>query len=374
MENTIDPSNVPGAPTGQAMAAASGYLPTLDGWRALAVLAVITRHARDPYFGPGGAFENPTLEKLTSYGHLGVDFFFGLSGLLICSRLLDEWSITGEISLRRFYIRRVFRILPPYFAYLAVVGLLAIGGAIAVTGMEYVSCVFFFRNYYFAEGFGWYTAHFWSLCVEEHFYLLFPPLLVLLGRRRAAMGVAVMLFVVFLWQRVSFRYVHILPTAPRSDLILDRLFYGCLVAILLWQYGSRPIVRALLSGWSMALAAIGFVAAVALQFSMHGVLMAAAIPVLIACTMTNPHWLLSRFLELGLLRWIGRMSYSLYIWQELFLSPDVSSASWLIWLQTPGISMLAIFACAALSYYAIEKPCIRMGRRLAQPTTEGAAK
>src|SRR5271156_3422052 len=123
------------------------YRPTLDGWRAIAILLVIFAHGGSELFYPGGRFASSALYSLSLHGVFGVDLFFGISGLLICGRLLDEREKTGGISLHSFYIRRVFRILPPAFAYLAIVGLLAIAGFIAISPREWLSSVFFSRNY-----------------------------------------------------------------------------------------------------------------------------------------------------------------------------------------------------------------------------------
>jgi peptidoglycan/LPS O-acetylase OafA/YrhL len=102
--------------------------------------------------------------------------------------LLDENERTGGISLRSFYTRRVFRIIPPAFAYLATIALLAIVGVIYVSPREWLSSLFFSRNYILIPpNAGWYTGHFWSLAVEEHFYLIWPAALIALGARRAAL-------------------------------------------------------------------------------------------------------------------------------------------------------------------------------------------
>src|SRR5580658_2221304 len=92
-----------------------GYLPTLDGWRAVAILAVIVWHLT--MYAPKS---HRWLVLDVLLGTKGVELFFGISGLLITSRLLEEWRTRGSVSLRQFYIRRAFRILPPAFAYLAV--------------------------------------------------------------------------------------------------------------------------------------------------------------------------------------------------------------------------------------------------------------
>lgn len=93
--------------------AAGGYLPTLDGWRAIAILGVMVAHGTAASFGAGGAFANASLYALSRYGAMGVDVFFGISGFLICSRLIAEHRARGRINLKGFYIRRFFRIPPP---------------------------------------------------------------------------------------------------------------------------------------------------------------------------------------------------------------------------------------------------------------------
>ena len=96
--------------------ASSGFhLPTLDGWRGVAILLVVCCHIRWPW---------AAAESLAPYGALGVHVFFALSGFLITTRLLEEYARSGDIAWGNFYIRRIFRILPPAFACLAILALL----------------------------------------------------------------------------------------------------------------------------------------------------------------------------------------------------------------------------------------------------------
>src|SRR6266404_6221584 len=117
----------------------TGRIPTLDGWRAIAILAVIMYH---------GTPEDSVLFPLANNGYRGVNVFFGISGFLICSKLLAEKSSKGRISLTNFYTRRVLRILPPAFLYIGVIALLgAVGVLAAMPRSEWVSSLFFFHNY-----------------------------------------------------------------------------------------------------------------------------------------------------------------------------------------------------------------------------------
>jgi peptidoglycan/LPS O-acetylase OafA/YrhL len=160
------------------------YLPTLDGWRAVAITAVILCHA----FG-----REDTGSKINSLilslGQQGVSLFFTISGYLITTLLLDERQ-RGGISLRGFYIRRAFRILPPAYIYLAAVATIGVSGLIHLAPGEILSAALVYNNYWPSRS--WFTQHFWSLSMEEHFYLLWPSLLTLSGLVRAkwlALGV-----------------------------------------------------------------------------------------------------------------------------------------------------------------------------------------
>jgi peptidoglycan/LPS O-acetylase OafA/YrhL len=149
------------------------YLPTLDGWRAIAILLVILAHGSDSIANAlrsigGGQLD---LSHLRHIGLFGVQIFFGLSGLLITSRLIADENKHGRISLRSFYIRRAFRILPASLVFLATVGVLALAGILPVSPGRWLSTLLFFANYSTAAG-TWYLGHFWSLAVEEHLPLL----------------------------------------------------------------------------------------------------------------------------------------------------------------------------------------------------------
>src|SRR5271163_3429525 len=114
-------------------------IPTLDGWRAVAVGAVLIHHVARGLFLREADYDF----DITRYGAFGVDIFFGLSGLLITKLLLDEWQRGGSFDLPGFYIRRAFRILPPYLAFLAVYSI----AGLWQSGWELASCLLFFRNY-----------------------------------------------------------------------------------------------------------------------------------------------------------------------------------------------------------------------------------
>jgi peptidoglycan/LPS O-acetylase OafA/YrhL len=388
----------------------SGYLPTLDGWRAIAVGMVLLNHAGLPPAHHVGF--------VSGLGALGVDLFFAISGILICSRLLEEERVCGRISLRGFYIRRTFRIFPPAYLFLAAVAVLTIAGTLPAAWPAWASAGVFLRNYFTTfvgdTDAGRFTGHFWSLAVEEHFYLLLPGLLVLFARRRKAV-LAALILIELAW--VVF-YMHHTPPPlrqlyweRRTDLRLNSLLFPALLALFLAIPRIRTRFTHLVTPATIGLLllglAIGGIAAKKLLLHAHhnpaiqtaaatnaeaGNVEASAKPIkdsklflvtiylvpflfpfVILATMLHPASFISRALEFPPLRAIGRISYSLYLWQQLFWVP-VRNAPWPIAaVQRHWIALPLTVLCATASYLLVEKPCIRMGHRFAPPSTPGHA-
>ena len=354
-----------------------GYIPTLDGWRAVAVVAVIVCHGSDAVFSRGGVFPSAFWHELTRYGALGVDVFFGISGYLICTKLLEGFDRHGHLSLRSFYLRRSCRILPPYAMYLMALAAFAWAGWVSIDSRELLSCVFFVRNYVAPHSIeGWYTAHFWSLAVEEHFYLLFPGLLVLATPQRTRWMVAVIALLLAAWRVLEFRYqlvAQLLPDAAfyeRTDIRLDALLLGCWAALLVSKWRARLTEVFTPAIWSLAVAL--FVWCVIATPPLAMLWQALLVPAMLVGTTLRPDTSIGRVLEHGSLRWIGRISYSLYVWQQLFLvgqgAPHISVLG--VWQSWP-LNLLASFGCATVSYYCIERPMIRVGYRLTGQSVPG---
>jgi peptidoglycan/LPS O-acetylase OafA/YrhL len=159
---------------------------------------------------------------------------------------------------------------------------------------------------------------------------------------------------------------HLFPAAAphlRSDLRMDALLWGAAVAFALDDARAREKLRAEVGFgvWmgilAAALLAIGFYS------NLSSVWLAVLIPTILAGTVLHPEWRVSRMLEVPVLAWIGRISYSLYIWQQLFLVPGWDHPShW--WTRWPW-NLAAVPGVGCGSYYLVEKPLLRVGRRLA---------
>lgn len=355
----------------------SGYLPTLDGWRALAVFAVIAYH--DRVFGLGRLNDG----LVHRFGFLGVDLFFAISGLLICSRLLEEEQRGQGIKLKGFYIRRFLRILPPATAYLLMLIPLGVLHVIAWSTKAWLAAMFFYRNYYSAwtgtDGISPYTNHFWSLSVEEHFYLFLPALLILFPKARGWL-LGLVALASLAWTEI----VHLVPALltkmggefadRRTEFHLTGIVFAALLAELLTRAAIRQwCLRWVTPVWTI----LGF--AIALGITHHfgegfgaRVIVPLAFPLVVLSTVLHPESILGRGLELAPLRFLGKVSYSIYLWQQLFFTGSHERAGGVLgYLQWHPFNLIATLACAFASYYLLEKPFMRLGHRLAPPATPG---
>jgi peptidoglycan/LPS O-acetylase OafA/YrhL len=322
-------------------------------------------------------------------GLLGVQIFFGLSGLLITSRLIGEELRHDRIDLRAFYVRRFFRILPAASFFLCVVGALSLGGVLHVSLGRWLASLLFSANYAWAER-SWYVGHFWSLAVEEHFYFVWPALFLVLGRvtRRTFTAVA-LAFLLALWRAMDFKFQITGSSAEvfwgRTDIVGDGLLWGVVMALVLGEarWGEKLTRTMSKPGvWffvvALVLVSVWFPAADWKPRFLLLTVKALAIPLMIVGTLSRPEGAMGRFLELAPLRWLGRLSYSCYLWQQLFLVFDEFLEPKLGFLQHAPWNFAAVLVCAALSHYLLEKPLIELGHRLSKrqkrvaPATAGA--
>ena len=354
--------------------APSDYIPGLDGLRAIAILAVLLAHGFEQYE------QTETLSRVGhdivsaagSLGTAGVRLFFAISGYLITSRLARELSGGQHRGvLRAFYVRRFFRIIPPLVPYLTVIAVGGLLGFLPVRMSEVAAAALFASNYFWGKS--WFTGHFWSLSVEEHFYLLWAPLMVFGGFVRSKrFAIAVIILTSVARPLIADHAYSPTHTLKQTHLQLDSFMVPGLFALLLRDESLVARARSLVTvaGVSLVAMCLGIVAVFSDRFmaplldprSMEAILFG----VLVVSLTLRPDFPITRLLEVRPLTWIGRRSYGIYIWQQLFFIPSTASLDRKVMLFIGHL--LLVLVVAQLSYRWLEAPLIRVGRRLAKET------
>lgn len=355
-------TNFEQAPVIRAVTGRGTHVPALDGLRGIAILGVLLFHTDHL---PGG--------------FLGVDLFFTLSGYLITDLILREVEATGTVSLIAFWGRRIRRLLPALATMLAVVTVLiwlaAPSDVVRTTLADGPWVQLNLVNWHLlAESSGYWDRfgsarvfeHLWSIAVEEQFYLVWPVLLLLLarsGQRRVAV-VALVASVVSLILMITL----LTPADPTrvytgTDTRAFSLLLGAMVA-------TRP-VRDMLArlttrtaGMLLASLAVGigvlwwFAEGAGSPWLFTGGLFAhsLAAAVLIGLCVRAPGTVLAKFLAWRAIRWMGLISYSLYLWHwPVFVLLSEQRTGLSGWPRTVLVCALSI-ALAALSKYSVEDP------------------
>jgi peptidoglycan/LPS O-acetylase OafA/YrhL len=349
------------------------YCPFLDGLRAISILMVLGFHQM------GRISER--VSNIFS-GWAGVDVFFVISGFLITSLLRQEEKDHGSFSLRRFYLRRCARIWPAYYAFLVVVILTNWSDLASVA-----TAAVYLTNYDLALGWGHShnVEHVWSLAIEEQFYLCWPIILALAGRR--AVPIAGGLIVAVWTWRIGLLLggVPWLRLTGALDTRLDSLMIGCLAALLWARPGTRQRIRRVLAGPGVPLLVVAALLCCAqtlghpsdpslqtrfLIWAVRLPLFTLLVAVLILALLCHPNTIITRALSQPALVWFGRLSYSLYLWHSFAfaylwptvrhgLLPSVASSPW---VAEACRLVLALFL-ASVSYYLVEKPFLSLKKR-----------
>ena len=358
-------------------APAMGYIPGLDGIRAIAVLAVLLYHS--------GVVAVPG-------GFLGVDVFFVLSGFLISSLLLQEIERTSAVSFGQFYLRRARRLLPALLATLALSSVLVLifaRDAAAQFRHDAIASMFYVTNWwYVVQDLSYFEAmgrppllqHLWSLAVEEQFYLLWPLALVFLYRWRGRPGVGRVALSVALFSTLLMAIGSLVWNLPASG-DASRLYFGtdthCMGLLLgaalatVWRPGALPrdlalpakaVLWAVAGGAVFALFAIFHnVGETSAWLYRGGFMVVSAVTAVIIALATHPAIGFGRLLAVQPMRYIGERSYGLYLYHwPIFVVTrpgiDLPFDGLPAWILRMGLT----FGVAELSYRYLEMP-IRRG-------------
>jgi peptidoglycan/LPS O-acetylase OafA/YrhL len=342
-------------------------IPSLDGLRAVSIAIVVLSHTRALL--PAKITNAGLFRYLIGGGLHGVQIFFVLSGYLITTLLLREYVQTGAVSFRRFYVRRALRIFPAFYTYFALLAILCAAGVISIHWPTYLaSAAYLFV--YVPHPQGWYVEHSWSLSIEEQFYLLWPALLLFVHRRQRS--IALVLSVLAAMPFIRIALASTVPNAERAIVTtgsIDTLLVGCLLALIAQHPHWRELHRRFINGWSVSASlAIGFIlvpyASAKMQTVVSSLSLSAcyatvtsvAIGAMVAYVIVEPRSLVGRLLNLPVMRHIGVISYSIYLWQQVFTANP----------RQFGFSIyLLILVAAELSFWLIEKPMMRLRARFA---------
>jgi peptidoglycan/LPS O-acetylase OafA/YrhL len=354
-------------------------LPGLDLLRCIAIVWVMLFHS----FVVGGL--GPDFEWLSRFGWMGVDIFFVLSGFLIGSQLLRTLQQARTPSLSDFYWRRAWRILPAYAVVLALY--LAFPALREAPGLEAAwQFATFTLNLFIDYGSHQAFSHAWSLCVEEHFYLLFPLIAIGLSRRARAVHV-VAVCVALVLGGVALRagiWLHDDAAQPERPWFIEDLYYptwarldGLLAGVVLATTSVyRPALWARLQAQAdkLLLAGLAITGLALWLFRQRPGLLANTVgwPVLSAglallvLSATAPQGWLGRRAVPGA-AWLAGISYSLYLSHKLVMH---AVQQWLApLLPWPGVALFAVYAVAIVAagaalHYAVERPGLRWRDRL----------
>lgn len=342
----------------------------LDGLRGIAVLIVMLFHLE---------YLAPELNMFVKGGFLGVDIFFVLSGFLITSILIKEQSRTSKINLKNFYLRRFFRLVPAFWVFLSV---LYFFGNFFLSPRE---AEIIYQNNNFGYSFlylmNWYRAygggitgnlnHTWSLAIEEQFYIVWSLVLFLLfaakrSRKQITAFTIASIVGLVLWRlfrSLNGEETHVLYYSTETR--IDALLIGCAAALV---YGWKLIPeRFYNSSLFQKIAFWAFLTGFLILFSVahediflfYGVLsiFSMSVAIIIIWLITN-EGLLKKIVEFSILRWIGQISYGLYLWHYLcygFAKKSFDNVPMQIMF---GLSLAFVISVA--SYFLIEKPFLKL--------------
>jgi peptidoglycan/LPS O-acetylase OafA/YrhL len=333
------------------------YIPSLDGLRAFAILFVIIAHINF-------AIQNTYISSVFMGGVLGVRIFFVISGFLITTLLLREKISNKGISLKKFYIRRFLRILPVYLLAILVIFILDQIFSLHIATRLYVHVLTFTEN--FNEGDHWYTRHFWSLSVEEQFYLLFPFIL----KKSLKFYIKLSLLLICISPVVSFffyhhQYVHshwAVTMVDTAYLVLApgliSILIGSLTAIVLFKFKMNTHLHIRFLSVFQALVILMFWYFDKNGSFISGIIRDLLITAFLISTICFSNSVFYKLLNTSILKKIGILSYSIYIWQQLFVNRQPWAHSFKyansLWLNLPVLLIVSY-----LSYHYFEKPFLK---------------
>ena len=361
---------------------------SLDGLRALSIMMVLLAHAAPTM---PAALTSSILFQLLANSHLGVKIFFVISGYLITKLLILEKEKNGVISIKQFYLRRIFRIFPIFYIYILTLIILksTIAPSILSSYQDVLPAAFYLWNYkqFFMSTNGnsnWFLGHFWSLSMEEQFYLLWPFVFVFFyaGSRGSKLTTILLTMIVLMPVVRVATYLWMPGNRGQIGMMLqtggDTILMGCYGAVIERKASFKEKYLKYLKGNSLVIFAIVFLLVISPLLSNH---FKGAYALPIGMSLENILILIfilfsiyvpttyQRVLQHKILVQIGMLSYSLYVWQQLFLSNLYTS-----WVNRFPQNLFIVFAVGYISYFLIEKPIMQLRSRFNTVPLQDSAK
>ena len=332
------------------------YRPELDGIRALCIIFTILEHV-------GG-------KPWWINGSIGVDCFFALSGWLITSLMIREHQNQGAVSLRNFYIRRIFRIAPLYYLTAIIYIVSALAGAKATGSAELKHAFAYMMTMcmeYRPAAAGNLFGHAWTLGIEEKFYLIWPLIFATTIKRPILSGILALLAL-----NTLFLVFGVTPLLFRG---YCGLAFGAAFAILSLTRGPLPIARVGAAPF-LILILLAYLASIFWPDpAIWNIVIAFSATFIIGSLWFGRSPATAAFLSVGPLPWLGRLTYAIYLVQSLCIrlaEMVLRSAKLPLNTFTIFIASYAIVILVAwMMHAAVEKPMIRFGKKLASDVRSG---
>ena len=353
------------------MKRASNYIPALTGLRAVAVGMVLLSHAAPSM--------PAALGRLVpgASGDIGVQIFFVLSGYLITRLLMTEYAKTGTIGFWQFYRRRLYRITPAFYVFLMAATTLTVLGITRLSWQQLAVSAAYLWNYAHMAGLdsafaahpqgAWYLGHTWSLALEEQFYWVWPAAFLFISRRQANWVLPCIIFVVPLIRIAT----YFLEPSVRPQLHMmfhtgiDTILVGCFLAAREDTLADRFGVALRRPAYLTAAVVVTLLVLNLVQAHLGGLYIAtygatfgaAVIAFMMLAIIQQPDHGFTRFLCHPAIMYGGTISYSIYLWQQLFTNHTMPTG-----LRFP-LNIAASVGMAAISYHFVEQPFLRLKDR-----------
>jgi peptidoglycan/LPS O-acetylase OafA/YrhL len=342
-----------------------------DGVRGLAVISVVLTHTGFwTYLVDRNYLDEALLPLL--YGATAVQVFFILSGFLITLLLINEYEKTGTVSIKKFIIRRTLRIFPLYILFLIIATLLHVFGRNVTSWSSLFYAYLYIYNFVPTKIYTFFLGHTWSLAVEEHFYIIWPIVYFIF---RKMTKILVFLIIISILASIVV-YYQLYLTELSNKYFINRWSFiagydialGCMGAIIMRSSSYMIYLNILFKkNIIFIFGMLVYISSVFLYGNywfvdkvLSGYVRSIGILIMIIWLFSNQDGFIVKVLEFSPLKYIGLISYGIYMYQGLFLATGPYRDPSQSWPLDPSIGIILVVISAPLSYQYFEKPFLRL--------------